>query len=402
MATRPSRLRLLFSIGVLIFLMPFGSCRSMQAQAPTIALQQIATGLASPVAIAHAGDGSGRLFITLQEGKIVIFDGNQILPRPLLDISSRVSCCGERGLLSVAFHPNYKNNGYFYVNYTNEPGGDTVVARYSLSSDPNVADPNSEAILLTIDQPFSNHNGGQLQFGPDGYLYIGMGDGGSGGDPQNNAQNGQSLLGKMLRMDVSNANTGDGLPYDIPPTNPFLNEPNVRDEIWALGLRNPWRFAFDRSGGDLFIADVGQNSWEEVNSQPASSLGGENYGWRRMEGTHCFNPTVRCNDGKLTLPILEYSHALGCSITGGYRYRGSQIPQLYGMYLYGDYCSGRIWGASEAVRGSWTSMELLHTDLAISTFGEDEAGELYVADRANGAIYRIVKGSGSTAEVAAP
>ena len=383
--------RMTLTIELAICMLVLVSCGLAQAQAPTIAVQQIATGLASPVAITHAGDGSGRLFITLQGGQILIYDGTRILPVPFLDISSLVSCCGERGLLSVAFHPNYKTNGYFYVNYTEKRAGDTVIARYRVSSDPNVADPNPEGILLTISQPFPNHNGGQLQFGSDGYLYIGMGDGGSGGDQQNNAQNGQSLLGKMLRIDVSNVNTNDGLPYDIPPNNPFLSDPKVRDEIWALGLRNPWRFSFDRITGDVFIADVGQNSWEEVDVQAASSPGGENYGWRFMEGSHCFNPAISCNNGKMTLPIVEYSHALGCSITGGYRYRGSQIPPLYGIYLYGDYCSGRIWGAMEISSGTWRTTELLHTDFAISTFGEDEAGELYLAhlDRANGAIYRI-------------
>jgi len=377
-------------MGLGIFALVLSSCGIVRAQVPPISLQEMITGLAWPVAIAHAGDGSARLFITLQGGQIIIYDGSRVLPRPFLDMSSIVACCGERGLLSVAFHPNYKQNGYFYVNYTRQPDGATVIARYRVSADPNVADPNSAVVLLIIPQPFSNHNGGQLQFGPDGYLYIGMGDGGAGGDPQNRAQNGQSLLGKMLRIDVNNANTQDGLAYDIPANNPFMNDPQVRDEIWALGLRNPWRFSFDRLTGDLFIADVGQSSWEEVNFQPASSSGAENYGWRLMEGRHCFNPPTNCNNGTLTLPILEYDHSLGCSITGGYRYRGSQIPQLYGVYLYGDYCSGRIWGATEK-NGQWTAQELLHTELSISTFGEDEAAELYVAHHngAHGTIYRI-------------
>lgn len=376
------------ALGMVAFVL--SSCSIVRAQAPMISLQEIITGLAFPVAITHAGDGSGRLFITLQRGQILIYDDGRLLPTPFLDISSVVACCGERGLLSVAFDPNYKQNGYFYVNYTQRPDGSTIIARYHVSGDPDVADPDSAVILLMIPQPFANHNGGQLQFGPDGYLYIGMGDGGSAGDPQNNAQNGQTLLGKMLRIDVNNANTSDGLPYDIPANNPFIADPNVRDEIWALGLRNPWRFSFDRTTGDLFIGDVGQNSWEEVDFQPASSTGGENYGWRLMEGRHCFNPATNCHNGTLTLPILEYDHSLGCSITGGYRYRGSQIRQLYGVYLYGDYCSGRIWGATES-NGRWTSRELLTTELSISTFGEDESGELYVAhhDGANGAIYRI-------------
>ena len=343
---------------------------------PALALMPIATNLTKPVAIAHAGDGSGRLFIALQEGQIVIHDGQGVLPVPFLDIRALVSCCGEQGLLGLTFHPRFAENGLFFVNYTDR-AGDTVIARYSVSiSEPDRADPDSAATLLTISQPFTNHNGGQLKFGPDGYLYVGMGDGGSGGDPQDNAQNLASLLGKMLRIDVDGA-----LPYTVPPDNPFVTTPGARPEIWALGLRNPWRFTFDRVTGDLFIGDVGQNLWEEINLQPAASPGGENYGWRRMEGTHCFNPPASCNPGTLTLPIIEYSHALGCSVTGGYRYRGQQIPELYGTYLYADFCSGRVWGASQDGAGRWSAAELLDTALLISTFGEDEAGELYLAHR---------------------
>ena len=352
-----------------------------------IKVEPIVTGLANPVAITHSGDGLGRLFIVLQTGQILVYDGTQVLPVPFLDISSLVSTGGERGLLSVAFHPNYAANGLFYVNYTDKQG-DTVIAQYAVSDDPNIAASDSAVILLTIAQPFSNHNGGELQFGPDGYLYIGMGDGGSAGDPQNNAQNLGTLLGKMLRIDVNN-----GVPYTIPPDNPFVGDPEARDEIWALGLRNPWRFSFDRLTGDLFIADVGQNDWEEVDFQPANSPGGENYGWRLMEGNHCFNPPTDCNDGTLTLPILEYDHSLGCSITGGYRYRGTQIPQLEGTYIFGDFCSGRIWGAKEDSSGGWSTIELLDTDFLITAFGEDEAGEIYFIhyDPSDGAIYRIVE-----------
>ena len=359
---------------------------SLVGAAPNIQIEPFITGIDSPVAITHAGDGSGRLFITLQIGKILVYDGQQLLPTPFLDIGSLIITGGERGLLSVAFHPNYVANGFLYVNYT-DLNGDTVIARYRVSIDSNVVDPASAAILLIIPQPFSNHNGGQLQFGPDGYLYIGMGDGGSAGDPLNNAQDLGSMLGKILRIDVD-----ADFPYGIPLDNPFVGNPNANPEIWALGLRNPWRFSFDRLTGDLLIADVGQGSWEEVNFQQASSMGGENYGWRLMEGTHCYDPPLNCNNGSLKLPIIEYDHSVGCSITGGYRYRGSKNPRLYGLYIYGDFCSGRIWGADEVETGRWTTTELVDTDFFISAFGEDEAGEIYFAQWSStgfGAIYRI-------------
>ncbi len=355
------------------------------AQGVQIALEPVASGLAFPTYVTHAGDGSGRLFIVLRQGQIVIFDGIRVRPTPFLDITPLVSTAGEQGLFSVAFHPNYSQNGLFFVNYTNLSGA-TVVARYSVSGDPNVANPASAQVLLTIAQPFTNHNGGQLQFGPDGFLYIGMGDGGSGGDPFNNAQNLATLLGKMLRIDVNG-----GIPYAIPLNNPFIGVPGARGEIWALGLRNPWRFSFDRLTGDLFIADVGQNRFEEVDFQSAASAGGENYGWRLMEGLHCFIPTINCNDGTLTLPIIEYDHSLGkCSITGGYRYRGVQQPGLFGIYFFADLCTGQIWGASQDGLGVWSFTELLDTALMIATFGEDEAGELYVADFMGGTVFRIV------------
>jgi glucose/arabinose dehydrogenase len=355
--------------------------------AVSITTEPVVTGLTNPVAITHAGDGSDRLFITLQTGQIVIYDSAQVLAAPFLDISGLVSSGGERGLLGVAFHRSYASNGFFYVNYT-DAAGDTVIARYSVSADPNLADPTSAFILLTIPQPFSNHNGGQLQFGPDGYLYVAVGDGGSGGDPQDNAQNLGSFLGKILRIDVDG-----GVPYAIPADNPFVGIAGALDEIWASGLRNPWRFSFDRLTDDLFIGDVGQGIWEEVDFQPTGSAGGENYGWRLMEGNSCFNPSTNCNNGTLTLPILVYDHNVGCSITGGYRYRGSNNPDLDGFYVYGDYCTGRIWGAKEDGMGGWTATELIDTNFLISTFGEDESGEIYVAhfSSTDGAIYQIVQ-----------
>jgi glucose/arabinose dehydrogenase len=350
------------------------------AAEPQISLQQIASGLDSPVSITHAGDS--RLFITLQDGEVVIWNGTEVLATPFLDIRNLTSKGGERGLLSIAFHPRYAENGLFFVNYTNT-GGHTVIARYRVSSsDPNRADPASARLLLLIEQPFTNHNGGQLQFGPDGYLYVGMGDGGSGGDPGNRAQSLSTLLGKMLRIDVN------GDTYSSPVSNPFVNNTAARPEIWSYGLRNPWRFSFDRATGDLWIADVGQGEWEEIDFQPASSIGGENYGWRRMEGTHCFEPDSGCNTGDLVLPVIEYDHSgEECSVTGGYVYRGASSPRLNGMYIYGDYCSGRIWGATRT-GSEITIHDLADTAFFISTFGEDMNGEVYVAD-IRGRVYRL-------------
>ena len=353
------------------------------ASAAPVNLRPVVEGLDRPVSVAHAGDGSGRLFIVQQGSEILTFDGSQLHPVAFLDLSSVVSTGSEQGLLGLAFHPNYETNGFFYVNLT-DVAGDTQILRFTVSADPNVANPASAVPLLAVDQPFANHNGGQLAFGPDGKLWIGLGDGGSAGDPGDRAQSGSTLLGKILRIDVD-----QGLPYGIPLENPYVADPVVRDEIWALGLRNPWRFSFDRLTGDLFVADVGQNAWEEVSFEPAASGGGRNYGWRRMEAAHCFNPAFNCNDGSLVLPILEYSHSLGCSITGGYRYRGTEMPEHFGTYFYGDFCSGRIWGGIENVEtGTWTSTELLDSDVSISTFGEDERGELYVADL-GGTLYRM-------------
>lgn len=353
-----------------------------RADEPNLVLQNVTGGLMHPVSITHAGDS--RLFIVQQEGQIVIFDGTRVLSQPFLDLSALVSSGGERGLLGLAFHPDYAHNGRFFVDYTDR-NGNTVIARYTVSAgNPNIADPNSRVQLLFVTQPFANHNGGQLQFGPDGYLYIGMGDGGSGGDPGNRAQNLGELLGKLLRVDV------DGEPYAIPPSNPFLTRSGARPEIWAYGLRNPWRFSFDRATGDLWIADVGQGTWEEIDFQPASSIGGANYGWRRMEATHCFNPSSNCNDGTLVLPVIEYGHTNGaCSVTGGYVYRGARYPRLQGTYVYGDYCNGVIWGGTMAQNQSVTSRVLLDTNLSISTFGEDANGEIYVADYDRGQIYRL-------------
>ena len=369
-------------MSILVLLMALLGTPDAAAE-PVIALELVASGLFRPLSITHAGDE--RLFFTEQVGRVRVHDGQTLLTAPFLDLTAMVSGTGEQGLLSVAFHPRYAENGYFFVNYTNQRG-DTVVARYTVSaSEPNRAEPASVKVILEVDQPFANHNGGQMQFGPDGYLWIGMGDGGSGGDPSNRAQNLGDLLGKLLRIDVD---SGD--PYAIPPDNPFAGHPTARREIWAYGLRNPWRFSFDRATGDLWIADVGQGDWEEVDFQPAGSIGGENYGWRLMEGTHCYNPPSNCNDGTLVQPLIEYGHDEGgCSVTGGYVYRGARSPRLHGLYLYGDYCDGVLRGARRD-GGTAVSSALYDTGFLITTFGEDVLGEIYVADYSNGRILRIV------------
>ena len=343
----------------------------------------VAEGLPAPTDIQHAGDGSGRLFVVQQSGAIRIIRDGAVLPQPFLDIGSRVSCCGERGLLGLAFPPGYAESGRFYVNYT-DTAGNTVIAQYRVTENPDVADAASEVPLLTVNQPFANHNGGQLRFGPGGDLYISTGDGGGAGDTQNNAQRLDTLLGKILRIDVED----EPGQVRIPPSNPFVDQAGARAEIWAYGLRNPWRISFDRGNGDLWIADVGQNLYEEVNYQPSSSRGGENYGWRLMEGLHCFNPSP-CDPQGLALPVVEYDRSNGaCSVTGGFVYRGHGSPGLRGTYLYADFCNGRIWGVDH-LDTDWTNRLLLDSDFLITTFGEDEAGEVYVADARDGRIYRL-------------
>jgi glucose/arabinose dehydrogenase len=348
-----------------------------------ISLSLKSSGLNQPVHITSANDGSDRLFIVEQSGRIRIIKNGSLLSTPFLDISDRISCCGEQGLLSMAFPPGFIFKDYFYVNYTNISGS-TVVARYHVTTNPDIANPNSEEAILLISQPFANHNGGQIAFGPDGYLYIGMGDGGSGGDPLNNAQNPATLLGKMLRIDVESGVS----PYSIPGDNPFLQDPGVLNEIWAFGLRNPWRFSFDRLTGDLYIGDVGQNSFEEIDFQSFSSSGGENYGWRIMEGLHCFNPSTGCNQNGLELPVFEYDHSLGCSVSGGEVYRGQESFLMNGIYLFGDFCSGRIWGLQRDGT-AWQNRLILNSTLRITSFGEDESRELYVADYLTGDIFKI-------------
>lgn len=354
-----------------------------------VQLSPVVTGLFKPVYLTHAFDE--RLFVVEQSGVIRIIERSTLLPQPFLDIQDRVgSAAPEQGLLSVAFHPNYAQPGQpgygrFFVNYTNK-AGDTIIARYEVEGDdPNRARPDSEVVLLTIPQPFPNHNGGQLQFGPDGYLYVGVGDGGSANDPQGNGQNPATLLGSLLRLDVTHEVAAG---YAIPASNPFVNDDGRRNEIWAFGLRNPWRFSFDRLTGALYIADVGQNLWEEVHVQPGDSAGGENYGWNIMEGTHCFQ-TESCDPDGLQLPVAEYGHNEGCSITGGYVYRGRQFPELYGNYFYGDYCFGTIWSLVQFDDGRWLSTRIFQGGLNISSFGESADGEIYVLDHAGGRVLQL-------------
>jgi glucose/arabinose dehydrogenase len=343
-----------------------------------IALEAVVTrGLSNPVFVTHAADRRGRLFVVEQPGRVRIVAGGTLAAMPFLDISPRVLAGGERGLLGLAFHPDYARNGRYFVNYTRRPDGATVIAEYRVSTDSGVS-ARDERVLLVVEQPYANHNGGMIAFGADGLLYIGMGDGGAGGDPQNRAQNPQELLGKMLRIDVNG-----GTPYAIPPDNPFVRG-GGRPEIWALGLRNPWRFSFDRQTRELYAGDVGQHAWEEIDVVRR----GGNYGWRLMEGAHCYKP-ARCDGQGLELPVAEYANASGrCSVTGGYVYRGTGMPALAGTYVYGDFCSGEVFALRDG-----RQRVLLATRLAISSFGEDEAGEIYVVDHRGGGVYRLIAGA---------
>lgn len=363
------------------------------ADPPAIRLQRIAAGFEMPLDFVTPDDGLGRIFIVEQRGRIRIIKNGVVLDTPFLDWRTKVACCDERGLLGLAFPPGFAQKQRFYINYT-DTSGNSVVSRLRVSSDGDRADASSEEILLRVTQPFANHNGGNLIFGPDGFLYIGFGDGGSGGDPQNNGQRLDTLLGKMLRIDVESGQN----PYAIPPTNPFANTTGARPEIWAYGLRNPWRYSFDKETSDFWIADVGQDRAEEVNFQPASSKGGENYGWRRMEGLQCYPPGATCDRSGITLPILEYGRQLGNSVTGGFVYRGTRYPALHGWYLYGDFGSGNLWGV-QRVGSEWDNRLLLATGAQISSFGQDPSGELYLVDY-NGRVNFIAAGPPTTSSAA--
>ena len=345
----------------------------------------VTSGLASPVGVTHAGDGSGRLFVIEQPGRIRIVKGTQLLSTPFLDVTALTACtsCGERGLLGLAFHPQYATNGRFFIYHT-IANGDIQIARYQVSANPDVADPNSRTLLLTIPHHLqANHNGGQLAFGPDGFLYAGVGDGGGGGDPFENGQNKNSLLAKILRLDVDN-----GTPYGIPASNPFAGATAGADEVWDYGLRNPWRFSFDRQTGDLYIGDVGQNLWEEVDFEPAGSAGGRNYGWDCREGANDYDDTqdvvnmppvynTDCPGRTFTDPVLQYGHGPECSITGGYVYRGRVPSSLTGHYVFSDFCSGTIWQTSAA--DGWPRQPLaVPANGSLTSFGEGDTGRLYV------------------------
>ena len=339
-------------------------------------------GLEQPVFATHAGDGSGRLFIVEKAGKILVLTADGLQAQPLLDITGRVgSNASEQGLLGLAFHPDFANNGRLFVYYTDR-NGDTVISRFQTNEERTLADPDSEVVLLQQSQPAGNHNGGMIAFGPDGHLYAGLGDGGGAGDRYGNGQNLGTSLGTLIRIDV------EGDEAVVPADNPFVDQGDARPEIWAYGLRNPWRFSFDRATGDLWIADVGQNQWEEINRQLADSPGGENYGWPITEATHCYDADT-CDRAGLTEPVAEYDHSQGCSVSGGYVYRGALQPALQGIYFYGDYCSGRVWGVTADANGQWQDTELLDSNAQISSFGETETGEVLLVDY-NGAIFRLI------------
>lgn len=345
---------------------------------PEIALEKRWEGFDQPLYLTHAGDGSGRLYVAEKGGRIRVIEDGRPLDEPLLDISDLISEGAEQGLLGLAFAPDFSRSGRFYVDYTDD-SGDTVIARYRASGRTGSV---REDVVLTVDQPFPNHNGGQLEFGRDGYLYVGLGDGGSAGDPRGNAQDPRSLLGKILRIDVSGAKG-----YTVPEDNPFAGTPGARGEVWDLGLRNPWRFSFDGKTGELYIADVGQDAWEEIDVEPPDS-GGYNYGWNRYEGSHPFGDGPR-GPGRSAWPAVEYNHSVGQSVTGGYVWRVDPASRLDGVYLYADYVSGAVRGLRRD-SGFWRTRTLLDTGLGISSFGVDEDGRVYVLDLTGGGIHEVV------------
>jgi glucose/arabinose dehydrogenase len=352
-----------------------------------VTLSTVVSALTAPLGLEQPNDNSGRLFVIQQDGRIRIIQNGTLLTPPFLDINSKVTFAGEMGLLGLAFHPSFPQNRKFYVHYVRTSAGQiqSVIAEYlAQAANANLADPASERILLTVDQVgnFPNHKAGQLAFGPDGLLYFGLGDGGSERDPSGNGQNTNTLLGKMMRIDVNSADPG--LQYHIPADNPFVTGGGL-PEIWAVGFRNPWRFSFDATTGRMFIADVGQDAFEEVDL----GVKGGNFGWNTMEGLHCFNPPSGCNTAGLTMPIAEYSHAEGDAVIGGFVYRGASIPSLQGLYVFGDLDSGKIFTLKETSPNVWTRSLLTVTGKMISSFGRDQAGELYLVDIGSGTAFKI-------------
>ena len=409
-ARRPRWLRYLVVVAAALVGVGFFAATTLDAAPnaanwPVIRLKLVGSDFSSPVGLVSPRDGSNRLFVVERSGLIHIIENGVRLPTPFLDITGQVSLCGECGLLGLAFPPDFAENGYFFVNYTSKNDlvgpdtgdevkkdedspeiGDTVIARYHLGSNANEADESSATQILVINQPDTNHNGGQIVFGPDDLLYIGMGDGGGGGDTFQNGQDPQSLHGKILRIEIGATGT-----YTIPDNNPFINDPVYREEIWATGLRNPWRFGFDPLTGDLYIADVGQSAFEEINVVAAEDVaaGGKNFGWPIMEGNACYRPGdgINCNRTGLTTPVATYSHSEGCSVTGGYVY-ASRLPNQPRIYLYADYCQGKVWGLQPEGNG-WASEQIGQFPFMVTSFGDDEAGNVYVVSDA-GDIYQIV------------
>lgn len=381
---RAGRRALLASFVILAILATgCGSTRS-----PTIAVA--VSGLASPVDVTNAGDGSGRLFVAEQAGRIRIVKDGSLLARPFIDISARIASGGERGLLGVAFHPDYPTDPRFFVDYT-DLDGNTVVSAFRVdAADPDVADPTSETVLLHVTQPYANHNGGAVQFGPDGMLYIALGDGGSEGDPQGNGQRLDTLLAKILRIDVDSA-PANGAAYVVPPDNPFVATAGAKPEIWLTGLRNPWRMHFDGATGDLWIGDVGQNKWEEIDVARAGSKGLD-YGWNTMEGFHCYQPADGCDQTGLTLPLAEYGHDLGCAVIGGVVIRDPRLGSLTGRYIFGDACSDNLWQTDPAGDGRREPVIVAHLGGPISSIGLGEDGSVYATSLSSGALLRLTAG----------
>lgn len=378
----------------LLLFVIFSFCSSQLFSAQTkVKLEQIATGMGTTLLVESEPGNASRLYVLDQDGRIFLIKDGVKQTTPFLDIRSLTNRSGERGLLGLAFHPNYSQNGYFYINFTDN-SGDTQISRYQVTTNPDVVSTSTRFDILNIDQPYSNHNGGCIRFGPDGYLYIATGDGGSAGDPRNYAQNGNSLLGKMLRIDIDST-TGQ-LNYSIPSTNPFITNSSIRDEIWAIGLRNPWRFNFDSLTGDMYIADVGQNAWEYVHFEPAGDPGGRNYGWKIVEGSNCYSPSNGCNKNGLEMPIYEYAQTFfptKCCIIGSEVYRGKSMARMQGRYFFSDACSQDLWSfrynsTNNSINGFIDHTSQSGAQGSATSLGSDADGEVYICR--GGTVYKLI------------